>query len=260
MDGLDAMLENGPLFIRNNPFILKKWNLDVKLLKEDVGNVLVWVKLHGVPLMTFSEDGLSVIAIKLGTPLMLTLIHLTCACNHEVFDHILKKCPKNIVSDVDKNLKNPRQVARGIQVGTKVAFKPLKQVYRPVSDRNNASSSGKKKQAIVASKEVSLSKPFDMLNSVEKDDDLARSFKSGSNTSTTPITERIDKIERQMIDEKITLVDDDGKPLPKVISKENVDSNSEVEEVVDDHAVFMASTDLKRGADNEYGTNSLLEQ
>ncbi|GJW97085.1 hypothetical protein Tco_0178893 [Tanacetum coccineum] len=48
-DGLDAMLVNGPLFIRNNPFILIKWNRDVKLQKKDVGNVLVWVKFYGVP-------------------------------------------------------------------------------------------------------------------------------------------------------------------------------------------------------------------
>ncbi|GJW29359.1 retrotransposon protein, putative, ty1-copia subclass [Tanacetum coccineum] len=41
MDGLDAMLEN------------------------------VWVKLHGVPVTAFSEDGLSVIATKLDTPIML---------------------------------------------------------------------------------------------------------------------------------------------------------------------------------------------
>ncbi|GJT38599.1 ribonuclease H-like domain-containing protein [Tanacetum coccineum] len=45
--------------------------LDAMLENEDVGNVLVWVKLYGVPLTAFSEDGLSVIATKLGTPLML---------------------------------------------------------------------------------------------------------------------------------------------------------------------------------------------
>ncbi|GKD19336.1 RNA-directed DNA polymerase, eukaryota, reverse transcriptase zinc-binding domain protein [Tanacetum coccineum] len=70
-DGLDAMLENGPWFIRNDPLILKKWNPDVNILKKEVGNVLVLVKLHGVPMMAFSEDELSVIATKLGTPLML---------------------------------------------------------------------------------------------------------------------------------------------------------------------------------------------
>ncbi|GJS53598.1 beta-caryophyllene synthase [Tanacetum coccineum] len=71
IDGLNAMLENGPWFIHNNPLILEKWHPDVNILKEDVGNVLVWVKLHGVPLTAFSEDDLSVIATKLGNPLML---------------------------------------------------------------------------------------------------------------------------------------------------------------------------------------------
>nr|GEX61196.1 hypothetical protein [Tanacetum cinerariifolium] len=71
IDGLDAVLEIGPWFIRNNPLILKKRNPDVNLLKEDMGNVPVWVKLHGVHVTAFSEDGLSVIATKLGTPFML---------------------------------------------------------------------------------------------------------------------------------------------------------------------------------------------
>ncbi|GKB26393.1 zinc finger, CCHC-type containing protein [Tanacetum coccineum] len=39
MDGLDSMLENGPWFIHNNSLILKKWNLYVNLMKEDVGNL-----------------------------------------------------------------------------------------------------------------------------------------------------------------------------------------------------------------------------
>ncbi|GKC32794.1 copia protein [Tanacetum coccineum] len=73
MNGLDAMLENGPWFIKNNPLILKKWHLDENLLKEDVSTIPVWVKLHGVPVMAFSEDGLSVIATKLGTPLILNI-------------------------------------------------------------------------------------------------------------------------------------------------------------------------------------------
>nr|GEW25586.1 hypothetical protein [Tanacetum cinerariifolium] len=55
-DRLDAMMENGLWFIRNNLYILKKWNQDVNLQKEDVGNVPVWVKLHGVPMTAFSED------------------------------------------------------------------------------------------------------------------------------------------------------------------------------------------------------------
>ncbi|GKG35912.1 hypothetical protein Tco_0443590, partial [Tanacetum coccineum] len=58
MDRLDAMLENGSWFIRNNPLILKKWHPDENLLKKDVSTVPVWVKLHGVPVTAFSEDDL----------------------------------------------------------------------------------------------------------------------------------------------------------------------------------------------------------
>nr|GFB29810.1 hypothetical protein [Tanacetum cinerariifolium] len=83
---------------------------------------------------------------------------------------------------------------------------------------------------------------------------------ASSSTSTTLIVKRIDKIERQIIDEKLILVDDDGKPLPKVVFTENMDSDSEVEDVVDDHAVFMASIGLTSGDDSGSSTNSLLEQ
>nr|GEW86846.1 transcription factor LHW-like [Tanacetum cinerariifolium] len=44
---------------------------DENLLKEDVSIILVWVKLHGVPITAFSVDRLSAIATKLVTPLML---------------------------------------------------------------------------------------------------------------------------------------------------------------------------------------------
>ncbi|GJX74985.1 hypothetical protein Tco_0313580 [Tanacetum coccineum] len=70
-DGLNSMLENGSWFIRNHLLILRKWNPDVDLLKEDGGNVPVWVKLHGVPVTAFSKDGLIVIVTKLGTLLLL---------------------------------------------------------------------------------------------------------------------------------------------------------------------------------------------
>ncbi|GKA03852.1 hypothetical protein Tco_0676633 [Tanacetum coccineum] len=49
---------------------------------------------------------------------------------------------------------------------------------------------------------------------------------ASSSTSITPVVERINKIERQIIDEKLTLLDNDGKPLPNVVSTENVDSDS----------------------------------
>ncbi|GJS34304.1 hypothetical protein Tco_0532686 [Tanacetum coccineum] len=52
-----------------------------------------------------------------------------------------------------------------------------------------------------------------------------------SSTSTTPIVGKIDKIERLIIDGKVTLVDDEGKPLKKVDSSGDHDSEDEVESV-----------------------------
>ncbi|GJS75769.1 retrovirus-related pol polyprotein from transposon TNT 1-94 [Tanacetum coccineum] len=234
MDGLGSMHENGPWLIHNNSFILKKWNPDVKLLKEDFVNVPVWVKLHGVHVTAFSDDGLNVIATKLGTLLMLDS-YTSDMCMRswgrssyaralierradvELKDTIVDECLKNIVSNVVKNLKNHSQSPKGVPVGPKVGFKPAKQVYRVVSKNDNANTIGNKKKDEEVRKEVSNLNSFDVLNSVENDvilcinggtSNLASkdvnyngaSFCNvgSSNTSTTPIV-KIDKLERLII-------------------------------------------------------------
>nr|GEU95623.1 hypothetical protein [Tanacetum cinerariifolium] len=174
----------------------------------------------------------------------------------KVFGHVLDKCPKNIVFDVVKNLKNPRQAARGVQVG------PNRQVAREFTNLSlgivvnvvmNAKSSGKKKQAEVSRIDVSNSNSFDPLKIVENDDDLGANAENSKSAGKGAILAKI-------IDGKLTLVDDDGKPLPRVVSTVNKDSDSEVEDVIDEHAVFMASRSLKSGNHSGYDNNSLLEQ
>nr|GEX26760.1 hypothetical protein [Tanacetum cinerariifolium] len=276
MDGLDSMLENGSWFIRNNPLILKKWNPNVNLLKEDVVNVSVWVKLHGVPMMAFSEDGLSVIATKLGTSLMLDLytsdkcmqswgrssyarsmielladveLKVTtvvampkligewfytytvrveyewkpsrCACC-KVFGYVQDECPKNIGSDVVKNLKKPNQAPKGVPVGPKVGFKSVKQMYRP--KKNNINTSGNKKKDVESTKEVSNLNPFDVLNLVENDVDL------GTNGGTSNLASK------------------------EVDYPSDHDSEDDIAPVDNEMTSFQASERVG------YGTNSLLEQ
>ncbi|GKD10977.1 hypothetical protein Tco_1190662, partial [Tanacetum coccineum] len=50
-----------------------------------------------------------------------------------------------------------------------------------------------------------------------------------SSTSITPIVDKIGKHEKQIIDEKVTLMDDDGKPVKKVDYPGDHDSEDEVE-------------------------------
>ncbi|GKA97327.1 DNA-directed DNA polymerase [Tanacetum coccineum] len=65
-------------------------NPDVNLLKEDVGNVSIWVKLYGVPMTTFSEAFLSAIATKLA------LIEIRA--DVELKDNIVMVMPKLVIS------------------------------------------------------------------------------------------------------------------------------------------------------------------
>ncbi|XP_021996188.1 uncharacterized protein LOC110893386 [Helianthus annuus] len=70
-EGMDKMVEDGPWMIRNVPIILKEWSASVKLEKEDIKAIPVWVKMHDVPLTAYTEDGLSLLASKIGVPKML---------------------------------------------------------------------------------------------------------------------------------------------------------------------------------------------
>ncbi|GJT38425.1 retrotransposon protein, putative, ty1-copia subclass [Tanacetum coccineum] len=69
--GMEAMLESGTWLISNVTLILKLWTPDANIIKGGVCNILVWVKLHDVPITAFTKDGLTAIAAKLGSPLML---------------------------------------------------------------------------------------------------------------------------------------------------------------------------------------------
>ncbi|GJZ92328.1 hypothetical protein Tco_0664393, partial [Tanacetum coccineum] len=133
------------------------------------------------------------------------------------FGHVQDECPNNIGSYVVKN--NPRQALKGVPVGPKVRFKPLKQVYRPVSKKNNVNTSGNKKKDAKSRKENVTS----------------------SIISTTLIVDKFDKLEKLIIDGKIKLVDDEGKPLEKVDYPGDHDSEDEVKPVDNEMTSFLAS-------------------
>nr|GFA48057.1 hypothetical protein [Tanacetum cinerariifolium]GFA54176.1 hypothetical protein [Tanacetum cinerariifolium] len=57
--------------IRNQPLILTKWTPNLALSKNEVTKVHVWVKIHKVPVVAYSEDRLSLIATQIGKPILL---------------------------------------------------------------------------------------------------------------------------------------------------------------------------------------------
>nr|GEV35405.1 hypothetical protein [Tanacetum cinerariifolium] len=266
--------------LRNNPLILKKWDPDENLLKEDVSTVPVWVKLLGVLVTAFSEDGLSfngrsryariMVELRADVELKDNIVvampkitregHYTCnVCvdyqwkpprysSCMVFGHVHEECTNNTGVGEKKTVKKPSQTSQGV----------LKCVKPTV--------------------EVSNSNLFDVLNSVDNDGEVGTnegtnnlvnneatlsesSFMNidndGDFSSNTLIGAKIKKIERQIGEDKLRMLDNDGNPL---VPTGIVESHSEVEVVFDETANLRIPTSGKDGSDKGYGTNSLLEQ
>ncbi|GJT54028.1 retrovirus-related pol polyprotein from transposon TNT 1-94 [Tanacetum coccineum] len=66
LSGVEQVLQQGPWMIRNTPLVLNKWMPNLSLSKEGVSKVPVWVKMHKVTVVAYSEDGLSLIASQIG--------------------------------------------------------------------------------------------------------------------------------------------------------------------------------------------------
>nr|GEX55216.1 hypothetical protein [Tanacetum cinerariifolium] len=70
-EGLESVLENGPWLIRSEPLMLHIWSHNTDLKKAEVKHASVWVKLHHVPIVAYSEIGLSLITTLIGKPIIL---------------------------------------------------------------------------------------------------------------------------------------------------------------------------------------------
>nr|GEW58395.1 hypothetical protein [Tanacetum cinerariifolium] len=100
--GLEAVLEGGPWLIRKSLIILKKWSMDTRFLKEELTRILIWVKLHDVPIQVFEASGISLIAMFIGKPVILNS-YISSMCNYscdlcKIFGHVYDHCPNKLVS------------------------------------------------------------------------------------------------------------------------------------------------------------------
>ncbi|GKB18150.1 zinc knuckle CX2CX4HX4C containing protein [Tanacetum coccineum] len=69
--GMEQVLANGSWHIRMIPIMLNIWNPTKKLIRDDIKMVPVCVKMHDVPVVAYSEVGLSLITTQVGRPIML---------------------------------------------------------------------------------------------------------------------------------------------------------------------------------------------
>ncbi|GJS41226.1 zinc knuckle CX2CX4HX4C containing protein, partial [Tanacetum coccineum] len=68
--GMEQVLANGPWHIRMIPIMFNIWNPTKKLIRDDIKTVPVWVKMHDVPVVAYSEVGLSLITTQVGWPII----------------------------------------------------------------------------------------------------------------------------------------------------------------------------------------------
>ncbi|GJT08973.1 hypothetical protein Tco_0843435 [Tanacetum coccineum] len=126
-EGMESVMENGPWLIRLVPLILNEWTPNTILKKDEIKSTSLWVKLHHVPIVAYSQVGLSLITTQLGRPVMLdsytsnmclslwgrntyarALIDISAeeelkesfVIAISVFDHVDDKCPKRPKVDV----------------------------------------------------------------------------------------------------------------------------------------------------------------
>ncbi|GKC35991.1 hypothetical protein Tco_1048375 [Tanacetum coccineum] len=212
-------------------------------------------RYHGVPVTAFSEDGLSAIATKLGTPLMLNS-YTSDMCMQSWGTSSYARAMIDLRADVEliDNIvvAMPKIKLEGhyiCNVRVEYEWKPP----RHVPKKPTASSSGNKKKGVEPTIEVSNANPFEVLNSVDNDVELCtnggttnlvnnEATSSGSSfmnvdnssTSTTPIIDKIEKFKELLTSGQTILVDEAGNHLKKVESPGDYDSEYEVASVDND--------------------------
>ncbi|GJZ20054.1 putative reverse transcriptase domain-containing protein [Tanacetum coccineum] len=80
--------------------ILKKWSMDTRLLKEELICIPIWVKLHDVPIQFFEEDGISLLAMFIGKPVMLDS-YISSTCNDLCGRNSFARCLIEVNSEAD---------------------------------------------------------------------------------------------------------------------------------------------------------------
>ena len=66
LEGMNKVLNGGPWFIRSTPLFLHVWVPNMRLEKEKITKVPVWVRIHNIPSVVYSKAGVSLIAKQLG--------------------------------------------------------------------------------------------------------------------------------------------------------------------------------------------------
>ncbi|GKB10689.1 RNA-directed DNA polymerase, eukaryota, reverse transcriptase zinc-binding domain protein [Tanacetum coccineum] len=265
--GVDLVLRDGPWMIRGVPIFLK----------EELSRVLIWVKFYDVPLVAHTSYRLSLIATKIGTPMMLdSYTNSMCleSYGRSSYARILIKIDAcigfsdNLIMAIFE-LKGPGYTKETIRVeydwepprcSTCLLFghsvddypKAHKRVVNRVEKGKGGSSGAdeenfievKKKKSGVKVNQTTVDASPKKASSAGKSSkytDMTNAMTSEEGNSSTPLVEKIHRFEQQLIDRKCMLVDEDGKPVENVDYSGDHGSEDEVEPDDNKMTGFLAS-------------------
>ncbi|GJV62118.1 hypothetical protein Tco_1468218 [Tanacetum coccineum] len=250
----------------------------------------VWVKFHDVPLVAYTLDGLSLMAMKIGTPIMLDskcYTKETIRIEYEwesprcstclIFGHSPVDFPKalkfaliRVVNQKDKGkglssvaddegfIKVKKKKSGGNNGGTKnftFSVKPKPQ-YRPREKQSTVGASNSPKTTPFVGTNKASTSGYNKESSSNKGNTffLSNSFEALNDENL--IIEEVATGSMATTSGKLVLIDDEGKPLKKVDYPVNLGSDDEVKPVKNEMTSFLASKSMGVG----YGLKSLLEQ
>ncbi|KAL0290885.1 UNVERIFIED_CONTAM: hypothetical protein Sradi_7039600 [Sesamum radiatum] len=75
---MDEVIDGGPWLFNGQPLVLQHWEPGMALCKHSHTQVLVWIKLHHLPVEYWTVDGLSAVASGIGKPLYPDAITKAC--------------------------------------------------------------------------------------------------------------------------------------------------------------------------------------
>ncbi|GJS86923.1 putative ribonuclease H-like domain-containing protein [Tanacetum coccineum] len=248
LEGVDSVLRDGPWMIREIPLFLNKLSPFVSLLKEELSHVPI-LSIYARFLIEindcndFSDNMVMVIPNHKGTGYSKETIHIKYewepprCCTCLIFGHLLDDCPKSpkrVVNRMDKGkgqtsgdddegfIEVGRKKLGGNNGGNKTFKSGLvkqKTLYRPkVKQSAEGRSPSNKGNGFSDDTDLfSLSNSFEALN-VENPfiDEVATGIKAtcsgmqDERKSSTSLVERINVYEKQILEGKLVLVDDDG--------------------------------------------------
>ncbi|GJT01521.1 zinc knuckle CX2CX4HX4C containing protein [Tanacetum coccineum] len=70
-EGLQNVIENGPWLVDQKPLFVQRWVAGICLEKLEPSRIPLWVKIFNVPLEAWNKEGISRIASRIGTPIIM---------------------------------------------------------------------------------------------------------------------------------------------------------------------------------------------